>query len=164
MLGTAAEMKHVTINFHKPKAPVPALQIDEGKTRQCLMNLMDNAIYYSSTAEGGGKVDVYLEADADWVSFKVKDNGIGVPKAEQAKLFQKFYRAPNAQKTRPDGTGLGLFLVGRVTKDQGGEIIFESEEGKGSTFGFKLPIKPAGEDLSTTPSAEVTAKPEAVKK
>lgn len=148
MLGTAAEMKHVTINFHEPKSPVPLLQIDEGKTRQCLMNLMDNAIYYSSTAEGGGKVDVYLEADADWVSFKVKDNGIGVPKAEQAKLFQKFYRAPNAQKTRPDGTGLGLFLVGRVTKDQGGEIIFESEEGKGSTFGFKLPVKAAGEDLS----------------
>ena len=164
MLGTAAEMKHVTINFHEPKAPVPALQIDEGKTRQCLMNLMDNAIYYSSTAEGGGKVDVYLEADADWVSFKVKDNGIGVPKAEQAKLFQKFYRAPNAQKTRPDGTGLGLFLVGRVTKDQGGEIIFESEEGKGSTFGFKLPVKPAGEGLSTAPSAEAAVKPEAVKK
>ncbi len=164
MLGTAAEMKHVTITFHEPKAPVPMLQIDEGKTRQCLMNLMDNAIYYSSTAEGGGKVDVYLEADADWVSFKVKDNGIGVPKAEQPKLFQKFYRAPNAQKTRPDGTGLGLFLVGRVTKDQGGEIIFESEEGKGSTFGFKLPVKAAGEDLSATPSAEAAMKPEAAKK
>ncbi|QQS26819.1 hypothetical protein IPM44_03815 [bacterium] len=148
MLATAAEMKHVVINFHVPKEPVPILQIDEGKTRQCLMNLMDNAIYYSSTARDGGKVDVYLEANAGWVSFRVVDNGIGVPKAEQAKLFQKFYRAPNAQKTRPDGTGLGLFLVGRVTKDQGGEVIFESEEGKGSTFGFKLPVKAAGEDLT----------------
>jgi signal transduction histidine kinase len=77
----------------------------------------------------------------------VVDNGIGVPKAQQNKLFQKFYRAPNAQKTRPDGTGLGLFLVGRVVKDQAGEIIFESEEGKGSTFGFRLPVKAAGEGI-----------------
>lgn len=164
MLGTAAEMKHVTITFHEPKTPVPILQIDEGKTRQCLMNLMDNAIYYSSTVEGGGKVDVNLESDADWVSFTVKDNGIGVPKAEQAKLFKKFYRAPNAQKTRPDGTGLGLFLVGRVTKDQGGEIIFESEEGKGSTFGFKLPVKAAGEGVETvTASSDGATKSEVVK-
>lgn len=147
LLATAAEMKHVAMEFHTPKKPVPILQIDEGKTRQCLMNLMDNAIYYSSTVESGGKVDIHLEADTDWVSFWVVDNGIGVPKAEQAKLFQKFYRAPNAQKTRPDGTGLGLFLVGRVTKDQGGEVIFESEEGKGSTFGFKLPIRSAGEGI-----------------
>lgn len=158
MLGTAAEMKHVTITFHAPKLPVPVLQIDEGKTRQCLMNLMDNAIYYSAAAASGGKVEVYLDADKDWVSFRVRDNGIGVPKDEQAKLFKKFYRAPNAQKTRPDGTGLGLFLVGRVTKDQGGEIIFESEEGKGSTFGFKLPVQAAGEGLSAAVSDEDSGK------
>jgi signal transduction histidine kinase len=147
MLASAAEMKHVTLTLHAPKTAVPVLQIDEGKTRQCLMNLMDNAIYYSAAAASGGKVEVYLDADKDWVSFKVVDNGIGVPKDEQAKLFKKFYRAPNAQKTRPDGTGLGLFLVGKVVKDQGGEIIFESVEGKGSTFGFKLPVKTSGEGV-----------------
>jgi signal transduction histidine kinase len=147
LLDTTAQMKHVTITFHAPKKHVPVLSIDEGKTRQCLMNLMDNAVYYSSTGKSPGKVDVYLEADSDWVSFRVVDNGIGVPKAQQNKLFQKFYRAPNAQKTRPDGTGLGLFLVGRVVKDQAGEIIFESEEGKGSTFGFRLPVKAAGEGI-----------------
>lgn len=147
LLDTTAQMKHVAITFHPPKKHVPMLSIDEGKTRQCLMNLMDNAVYYSSTGKSPGKVDVYLEADGDWVSFRVVDNGIGVPKAQQKKLFQKFYRAPNAQKTRPDGTGLGLFLVGRVVKDQAGEIIFESEEGKGSTFGFRLPVKAAGEGV-----------------
>ena len=72
--------------------------------------------------------------------FKVVDNGIGVPEAQQKKLFKKFFRAGNAQNTRPDGTGLGLYLVKRVVEDQGGEIIFESKEGKGSTFGFKMPI------------------------
>ena len=137
-----------------PKDPVPLLMIDEGKTRQCLMNLMDNAIYYSSTTPSGGKVDVYLEADKDNVSFRVVDNGIGVPKDQQAKLFKKFYRAPNAQKTRPDGTGLGLFLVGKVVRDQAGKIIFESTEGKGSTFGFSLPIKAAGEGLNPEKDAE----------
>lgn len=147
LLDTTAKTKKVSITFNPPKTPVPSILIDEGKTRQCLMNLMDNAIYYSSTAAGGGKVQVYLENDADNVIFRVVDNGIGVPKAQQAKLFNKFYRAPNAQKTRPDGTGLGLFLVGKVVSSQGGEIIFESEEGKGSTFGFKLPIKAAGEGV-----------------
>lgn len=154
LIETTATAKNVKVTYHAPKTPVPMLIIDEGKTRQCLMNLMDNAVYYSSTAPSGGKVDVYLEADKDDVSFRVVDNGIGVPKDQQAKLFKKFYRAPNAQKTRPDGTGLGLFLVGKVVKDQAGEIIFESAENKGSTFGFKLPIKPAGEGL--TPEKDTT--------
>lgn len=147
LLETTASSKAVAVAYHPPAKPVPALSIDEGKTRQALMNLMDNAIYYSSTASDGGKVNAYLESDDKFVSFRVVDNGIGVPKDQQAKLFKKFYRAPNAQKTRPDGTGLGLFLVGKVVQGQGGEIIFESAEGKGSTFGFKLPIKSAGDGL-----------------
>jgi len=154
LIETTATAKNVKVTYHAPKGPVPLLMIDEGKTRQCLMNLMDNAIYYSSTTPSGGKVDVYLEADKDNVSFRVVDNGIGVPKDQQAKLFKKFYRAPNAQKTRPDGTGLGLFLVGKVVRDQAGKIIFESTEGKGSTFGFSLPIKAAGEGLNPEKDAE----------
>lgn len=154
LIETTATAKNVKVTYHAPKDPVPLLMIDEGKTRQCLMNLMDNAIYYSSTTPSGGKVDVYLEADKDNVSFRVVDNGIGVPKDQQAKLFKKFYRAPNAQKTRPDGTGLGLFLVGKVVRDQAGKIIFESTEGKGSTFGFSLPIKAAGEGLNPEKDAE----------
>ena len=68
------------------------------------------------------------------------DNGIGVPEAAQKKLFTKMFRASNAQSVRPDGTGLGLYLVKRVITDQGGQIIFESTEGKGSTFGFSVPL------------------------
>ncbi|MFO0955301.1 MAG: GAF domain-containing sensor histidine kinase [Candidatus Saccharibacteria bacterium] len=159
LLETTASTKNVTLQYHEPKGDIPTLSIDEGKTRQCLMNMMDNAIYYSSTGKEPGKVDIYLETDGQTVTFKVVDNGIGVPKSEQAKLFKKFYRAPNAQQARPDGTGLGLFLVGRVVHDQGGEIIFESTEGKGSTFGFKLPVKPTGEGVEAeTKSPAATPK------
>jgi signal transduction histidine kinase len=84
---------------------------------------------------------VYLESNKDSVTFKVVDNGIGVPENQKSKMFGKFYRAENARRERPNGNGVGLFLVKRVIEDQGGKIIFESTEGKGSTFGFTLPIK-----------------------
>jgi signal transduction histidine kinase len=70
------------------------------------------------------------------VELRVEDNGMGVPKSEQPHLFTKFYRAGNARKARPDGTGLGLFMAKKVITGQGGAIIFDSQEGKGSTFGF----------------------------
>jgi signal transduction histidine kinase len=75
------------------------------------------------------------------VLFTVKDTGIGVPVSEQAHLFTKFYRASNARKQRPDGTGVGLFLAKKVVEAHGGKVIFESVEGEGSTFGFRLPIE-----------------------
>jgi len=64
---------------------------------------------------------------------------MGVPKREQHHLFTKFYRARNAKRARPDGTGLGLFMAKKVIVAQGGAIIFKSTEGQGSTFGFTFP-------------------------
>jgi signal transduction histidine kinase len=100
------------------------------------MNFTDNAIYYTPS---GGKINVELKETAKSVEFTVKDSGIGVPKDQQHKLFTKFYRADNARKARPDGTGLGLFMAKKVIIAQGGSMIFESKEGKGSTFGFSFP-------------------------
>jgi len=71
----------------------------------------------------------------------VSDTGIGVPKEAQSQLFGKFYRASNARNRRPDGTGVGLYLAKKVVAEHKGEIIFHSQEGKGSTFGFSLPIE-----------------------
>jgi signal transduction histidine kinase len=136
-LGPSAKEKEVFLHFIPPKHPVPMVEIDEQKTRQAVMNLIDNAIYYTPK----GEVKVYLDTDKEFVAFKVVDNGIGVPEKQKDKLFQKFYRADNAKLERPNGNGVGLFLVKRVAEDQGGKIIFESEQGKGSTFGFTLPIK-----------------------
>ena len=142
-LQEGAVAKNITLSFVKPKK-FPTISLDEMKTRQVIMNFTDNALYYTPT---GGKITVELRDKGKSVEFTVKDTGIGVPKNEQHKLFAKFYRAENARKARPDGTGLGLFMAQKVIIAQGGAIIFNSKENKGSTFGFsfskaKLEIKP----------------------
>jgi signal transduction histidine kinase len=101
------------------------------------MNFIDNALYY--TSQGG--VKVYLKKDKENFIFEVHDTGIGVPLEQQKNLFEKFYRADNARTVRPDGTGLGIYLAKRVIEDHGGRIIFHSEMGKGSVFGFTFPLK-----------------------
>jgi signal transduction histidine kinase len=119
----------------KPPKNFPELMLDETKTRQVIMNFIDNAIYYTPS---GGRIKLELEDKANTVELRVVDNGIGVPHSEQPHLFTKFYRAVNARKARPDGTGLGLFMAKKVIIAQGGALIFESKEGQGSTFGFIL--------------------------
>lgn len=115
---------------------IPKIYADELKLRQVMMNLMDNALHYTKE---GGEVDVKLTRQGKNITFEVSDSGIGVPKEEQKKLFTKMFRADNAQKMRPDGTGLGLYLAKKVVMGHGGHIIFRSKEGVGSTFGFVIP-------------------------
>ncbi len=133
-LRPAAERKGLKLVFAAEK--LPQIAVDVSKTRQVIMNFIDNAIYYTEK----GSVSVKLERLHDAVAFTVTDTGMGVPAAEKSKLFAKFYRAANAKESRPDGTGLGLYLAKTVTEEQGGSIIFDSEEGRGSTFGFVLPL------------------------
>ena len=133
-LMPTAKARDLKLTFKKPKN-FPIFTMDETKTRQVIMNFIDNAIYYTPAK---GKIEVSLEDKGDIIEYKVKDNGIGVPKTERHNLFSKFYRAANAKSARPDGTGLGLFMAKKVVVAQGGAIIFESEEGKGSTFGFSF--------------------------
>jgi K+-sensing histidine kinase KdpD len=121
----------------KIKGKMPKIWCDETKVRQVVMNFADNAVYYTTA----GKVTVTLEKDDKNIIYKVKDTGIGVPKAQQKNMFEKFFRADNARHVRPDGTGLGIYLAKKVIDDHGGKLLFESKEGKGSTFGFTLPIK-----------------------
>jgi signal transduction histidine kinase len=131
-LRETAAGKELTLTYEKPKE-FPSIMLDETKTRQVIMNFVDNAIYYTPA---GGHIGVELRETPASVELRVVDDGIGVPKAEQHHLFTKFYRAGNARKARPDGTGLGLFMAKKVVVAQGGAIIFESAEDKGSTFGF----------------------------
>ena len=135
-LMPSATSRKLAFNYNMP-TNIPMIDVDAGKIRQVVMNFMDNSLYYSKEDT---KIDVNLSVIDDNIVFTVKDTGIGVPKSEQDELFTKFYRASNAKKKRPDGTGVGLFLAKKVVDGHGGKIIFESVEGKGSTFGFSLPI------------------------
>lgn len=135
-LAQNATAKNVKFEYKKPKG-LPLIELDENKIQQVIMNFLDNAMYYSKEK---AKIAVSLKLVGAHVEFRVTDTGIGVPENEQAHLFNKFFRATNARRARPDGTGVGLFLAKKVVDDHGGRIIFQSKEGKGSTFGFELPL------------------------
>ena len=137
LLKVVADQRSVEMVLKVDKK-IPSLAVDSEKIRQVMLNMIDNAIYYSSPHK---KVVITLKSSGKMIEFSVKDSGIGVPKSEQANLFGKFFRGTNAKKRRPDGTGVGLFLAKKVILSHDGEMIFESEEGKGSTFGFKLPVR-----------------------
>ena len=133
-LHETAKAREITLTYEPPKE-FPTLMLDETKIHQVVMNFMDNAIYYTPA---GGKIDILLRETATAIEFRVKDTGIGVSRDVQRHLFTKFYRADNARRMRPDGTGLGLFMAKKIVVAQGGAILFESEEGKGSVFGFRF--------------------------
>ncbi|MEO7364031.1 MAG: HAMP domain-containing sensor histidine kinase [Candidatus Saccharimonadales bacterium] len=133
-LTETAKSRDLTMEYKQP-VDFPELLLDETKIRQVIMNFADNAIYYTPA---GGHVKVELVDKPSSVELRIVDNGLGVPKSEQPHLFTKFYRAANARKARPDGTGLGLFMAKKVVVAQGGALIFDSTEGKGSTFGFSF--------------------------
>lgn len=143
-LATTAASRNLTFSYKSPQ-DFPVLNLDEGKMRQVIMNFADNALYYSPEHTS---IVVKLVVEGGEVIFTVKDVGIGVPQIEQAQLFSKFYRASNARKQRPDGTGVGLFLAKKVIDSHGGKVIFESTEGQGSTFGFRLPLESRAADDS----------------
>lgn len=147
-LQEAARAKGIEMKYERPKE-FPTLMLDENKIHQVVMNFMDNAIYYTQSE---GSIEVSLTETPTAIEYRVKDTGIGVPRQMQKHLFSKFYRADNARRMRPDGTGLGIYMAKKVIVAQGGSIIFESEEGKGSTFGFRFSKTGHAAQPSTPPA------------
>lgn len=117
---------------------LPLVNVDEAKMRQVIMNFADNAVFYSRE---GSTIRIRLQKSGDQIIYTVRDYGIGVPDEEKQHMFTKFFRAQNARKQRPDGTGIGIYLAKRIVDAHKGQLIFESTEGKGSKFGFKLNLK-----------------------
>ena len=115
--------------------PVPLAYADPKLVREVLLNLLSNAIKYTPQ---DGSIAVSMKADRDMVQWAVRDTGIGVPVNAQRRLFEKFYRAENATITNTEGTGLGLYLVRLILGRSGGRVWCESEEGRGSTFWFRV--------------------------
>ena len=102
-----------------------------------LQNLLGNALQYTLS---GGTVEIILEEKKNSAIIAVRDTGIGIPKKDQGRIFEKFVRASNASVMKPDGTGLGLFIVRESARLLGGRVWFISKEGGGSTFYIEVPL------------------------
>jgi signal transduction histidine kinase len=111
--------------------------VDAQLLRQVMLNLLSNSVKYSPVK---GDIKICINPEASLVRWEIKDAGIGIPKADLGKLFEKFYRAGNVLAVETEGTGLGLYLVRLIVERFGGNVWCESEEGIGSTFVFTLPL------------------------
>jgi two-component system, OmpR family, phosphate regulon sensor histidine kinase PhoR len=130
--------EETTIEVEAPPV-VPQAHGDSERTRQVLLNLLDNAIKYSPS---GGRIEVELAAVGDRLRFSVHDEGLGIPVGEEERIFDKFYRLDPDQRRGIGGTGLGLYICRELVRSMHGRIWVESEPGKGTTFAFELPAEP----------------------
>jgi len=130
--------KKIKFGFKKPKEKLPKVKVDVEKIRLAIDNLIDNAIKYTPI---GGEVTVSLICGKKEIEISVKDNGVGIPKDQQQRVFTKFFRGANVMRMETEGTGLGLFTTKNIIEAHGGRIWFKSKEGEGTIFHFTLPIK-----------------------
>jgi two-component system sensor histidine kinase VicK len=128
---------------------LPIVMLDRKYANMPLSNLLGNAIKYTPE---GGTVEFTVEIRDKMLRCTVKDNGRGIPKSEQDKIFEKQYRASNVKNLDASGNGFGLFIAKNAVEAQGGKIWFESEgiEGKGTIFFIELPLKLAIDDVKMT--------------
>ena len=132
-----AERQGVTLRTELPPA-VPPVRGDEDRLGQVLVNLLHNAVKFSPE---GGDVTVRLRMEDREVITSVEDHGIGIPKADQPRIFERFYKVDRA-RVAGGGTGLGLSIARHVVEGHHGRIWVVSEEGVGSTFSFAIPLAP----------------------
>jgi signal transduction histidine kinase len=126
--------------FFDPTQTLPAVAGDAERIRQILINLLSNAHKYTPQ---GGQIWLTVGSEEGWVRINVRDNGIGLSPDEQARLFDKFFRARLPATQGVEGTGLGLPITRLLVEMHGGRITVTSAPGEGSTFSFTLPVADA---------------------
>ncbi len=127
--------KIVKVNF-KPEEEINAV-IDADEIKKVLINILNNAVKYSND---GGVIDIRAFKDEKYAMITVKDYGIGIPKEEQVKIFDKFYRMDKSLTRKEGGIGFGLYISKIIIEKHGGNIWVDSEPNKGATFSIKLPL------------------------
>ena len=120
-----------------PQRDLPPARLDDDKFQQIMTNLIDNAGKYSKE---GTTITIMTETIGENIVIKVMDEGIGINKDDADKLFKKFSRIENHLTSRTQGNGLGLYITKQLVESMSGQISFESEENKGTTFIVKFPI------------------------
>jgi two-component system phosphate regulon sensor histidine kinase PhoR len=137
-LKPQSERKQIDILWQSDSS-LPAIPAEEGRIEQVLTNLLHNAIKFTSA---GGKIIVSAEVEGDSVLVSVKDTGIGISAEDLPHVFTRFYKADKSRSS--EGTGLGLAIAKHIIQAHGGQIWARSEEGRGSTFSFRLPTVRGG--------------------
>jgi signal transduction histidine kinase len=138
------------VEFHGPDAPV-IIMGDSVRMEQVLQNLLDNAVKYSPD---DGVITVGVEQRHAEAVLTVSDQGIGIPEAARARLFERFYRANNLDSYQMPGTGIGLSIVNQIVTLHGGVLQVASAEGQGSTFTVRLPLAKADATAQSTQEAD----------
>jgi len=128
--GSAPRRLAITTGLAPRRFAQPRLEL-------VLSNLIDNALKYTPV---GGNIGVSAEIAFAHLKVSVTDSGIGISKADRKKLFSKFFRGTNAIRLQTEGSGLGLFIVKNIVERHGGRVFVETEEKKGSTFSFTIPL------------------------
>lgn len=134
---------HKPIRFEAYLPPeLPPILVDCGRIRQVMLNLLSNALKFSEQ----GVISVRVWQEGAWVLFAVRDQGIGIPQAHQARIFAPFRRLDSETGRRAGGTGLGLPISKWLVELHGGQLGLTSEPGAGSCFTFSVPVSTQGEN------------------
>lgn len=132
-LATEKDLR-ISVNLQEH---LPDIAADRRRLTEVLQNLLDNAIQYTPA---GGQIMIGASADGAEVTFTVSDTGIGIPQADQPRIFERFYRVDVARSREVGGTGLGLSIAKHLVEVHGGRLWVESEVGQGSQFRFTIPL------------------------
>ncbi|QQG45900.1 MAG: sensor histidine kinase [Candidatus Niyogibacteria bacterium] len=133
-----AKERGIILMVHMPKEKLQPLMIDRKKFNLAFSNILDNAVQYNRE---NGKVDIYISGKGGLAEIRISDTGIGISKDDIGRIFNKFARGRNAIRIQTEGSGLGLFIARSIIERHGGKIWVESEEERGTTVYFTLPIK-----------------------
>ncbi len=138
------EAKELTFQVQKTTGTPDNIYTDALRLKQCLINLISNAMKFTEAGTVTLQVDTYFEKKQQWLRFDVQDTGVGIPTDKQQDIFREFIQAEDSTAHKYGGTGLGLCITQQLTEMMGGKITLQSQVGQGTTFSIHLPVeKPA---------------------